>query len=57
MPDRLGYRAKMAVVVRSTNTVMEPDLLAMALGRSRSTPHVFTLGKLRCGQAMVYAGQ
>jgi len=31
MPDRLGYRSKMGVVVPSTNTVMEPELYAMAL--------------------------
>ena len=30
MPDRLGYRSKMGVVVPSTNTVMEPELYAMA---------------------------
>ena len=30
MPDLLGYRAKIAVVVPSTNTTMEPELHAMA---------------------------
>ena len=30
MPDILGYRAKMGVVVPSTNTTMEPELYAMA---------------------------
>ena len=30
MPDLLGYRAKMAVVVPSSNTTMEPELHAMA---------------------------
>src|SRR5688572_26009521 len=30
MPDALGYRAKMGVVVPSTNTIMEPELYAMA---------------------------
>ena len=30
MPDLLGYRAKMAVVVPSTNTTMEPEPHAMA---------------------------
>jgi len=30
VPDLLGYRAKMAVVVPSTNTTMEPELHAMA---------------------------
>ena len=30
MPDLLGYRAKMGVVVPSTNTTMEPELYAMA---------------------------
>jgi maleate isomerase len=30
MPDLLGYRAKMGVVVPSTNTTMEPEMHAMA---------------------------
>src|SRR5262245_45540613 len=30
MPDVLGYRAKMGVLVPSTNTIMEPELYAMA---------------------------
>ncbi|HEV2336808.1 MAG TPA: arylmalonate decarboxylase [Stellaceae bacterium] len=30
MPDLLGYRAKLAVVVPSTNTTMEPEMHAMA---------------------------
>lgn len=30
MPDRLGYRAKFGIVVPSTNTVMEPEMHAMA---------------------------
>ena len=30
MPDLLGYRAKIGVVVPSTNTTMEPELYSMA---------------------------
>jgi len=30
MPDLLGYRAKIGIVVPSTNTTMEPDMHAMA---------------------------
>ena len=30
MPDTLGYRAKMGVVIPSTNTTMEPELYSMA---------------------------
>ena len=30
MPDLLGYRAKMGVVVPSTNTTMEPEMHFMA---------------------------
>jgi maleate isomerase len=30
MPDLLGYRAKIGVVVPSTNTTMEPELHSMA---------------------------
>jgi maleate isomerase len=30
MPDVLGYRAKIEVLVPSTNTIMEPELYAMA---------------------------
>ena len=30
MPDLLGYRAKMGVVVPSTNTTMEPEMHSMA---------------------------
>jgi maleate isomerase len=30
VPDLIGYRAKMAVVVPATNTTMEPELHAMA---------------------------
>ena len=30
MPDLLGYRAKIGVVVPSTNTTMEPEMHSMA---------------------------
>src|SRR5262245_47671793 len=30
MPDALGYRAKLGVLVPSTNTIVEPDFYAMA---------------------------
>ena len=30
MPDVLGYRAKIAILLPSTNTIMEPELYAMA---------------------------
>ena len=30
MPDLLGYRAKMGVIVPSTNTTMEPEMHSMA---------------------------
>jgi maleate cis-trans isomerase len=41
MPDILGYRAKMGVVVPSTNTTMEPELYALRLheaGMIKSSP-------------------
>ena len=40
VPDLLGYRAKMAMVVPSTNTTMEPELHAMA-------PHGVTIHTAR----------
>jgi len=48
VPDLLGYRAKMAMVVPSTNTTMEPELHAMA-------PHGVTIhtARLRLAQAAI----
>jgi maleate isomerase len=42
MPDALGYRAKLGVLVPSTNTVVEPDFHAMAPpGVTISTGRIF----------------
>lgn len=48
MPDRLAYRAKMGVVVPSTDTTMEPELYAMA-------PHgvTFHLARLYLAQTAI----
>ncbi|HXJ83865.1 MAG TPA: arylmalonate decarboxylase, partial [Candidatus Methylomirabilis sp.] len=42
MPDALGYRAKLGVLVPSTNTIVEPDFYAMApLGVTIHTARIF----------------